>query len=132
MSDIDLKPYADRDTSRPVDEPFDPNDRRSHFEHDRARILHSAAFRRMQGKAQVFYSSTGSDFVRNRLTHSLEAAQIGKGLALRVGVHPELVETACLAHDIGNPPFGHSAERQLNKCMEKGGDSRVTARPCVS
>jgi len=96
-------------------------DKRTPFEKDRDRIIHCAAFRRLQGKTQVF-GMGGSDFFRTRLTHSLEAAQIGKGIAIFLGnANSELVEAACLAHDIGHPPFGHTGEDVLKKLMKKYG-----------
>ncbi len=94
------------------------NDRRSPFEIDRSRIIHSAAFRRLQGKTQVFGIMHDS-FFRTRLTHSLEVAQIAKGIALRFKRNTDLVEAISLAHDIGHPPFGHVGERALNECLER-------------
>lgn len=104
-------------------------DPRSPFEVDRARIVHSFAFRRLQGKTQIFGVGEG-DFFRTRLTHSMEAAQIGKGLVLFLNRLPllkdaplasELVEAACLAHDLGHPPFGHNGEAALQVCMKGAG-----------
>src|SRR5690348_4377200 len=112
--------YRSEDCARQVEEPSKGGEERSPFEIDRSRIIHSAAFRRLQGKTQVFVSGSG-DFFRTRLTHSLEAAQIGKGLALRLGAHPDLVEACCLAHDLGHPPFGHTGEAVLAECMREYG-----------
>lgn len=116
--------HAPRHTPEP---PRTANDRRSEFEHDRARIIHSAAFRRLQGKTQMFGVYEG-DFFRTRLTHSLEVAQIAKGIALSLGADTDLVETICLAHDLGHPPFGHAGERLLHACMRDCGGFESNAQ----
>ncbi len=112
--------YKPQDYARQFEERVKPGEERSPFEKDRSRIIHSAAFRRLQGKTQVFVSGSG-DFFRTRLTHSLEVAQIGKGLAQSLGADPDLVEACCLAHDLGHPPFGHTGEAVLNECMKDYG-----------
>ena len=92
-------------------------DNRPAFERDRDRIIHCAAFRRLEYKTQVFVNHEG-DYYRTRLTHSLEVAQIGKAIARRLGVNEELTEALALAHDLGHTPFGHTGEEVLNRLME--------------
>ncbi|MDE3075077.1 MAG: dNTP triphosphohydrolase [Chloroflexota bacterium] len=112
--------YCPADAERRTPEPPKPEEVRDPWEIDRARVLHSSAFRRLQGKTQVFASGE-DDFFRTRLTHSLEVSQIAKGIALRVGANPTLCEAAGLAHDIGHPPFGHAGERVLHHCLRQAG-----------
>jgi dGTPase len=95
-------------------------DHRPAFERDRDRIIHSAAFRRLEYKTQVFVNHEG-DYYRTRLTHSLEVAQIAKGVARRLRVNEELTEALALAHDLGHTPFGHTGEEVLNRLMEGHG-----------
>jgi len=101
------------DAERYVDEP-PKRATRTPFERDRARIVHSSALRRLGAKTQVLGAGSG-DFVRTRLTHTLEVAQVGRGLAKVFGSDEDVVDAACLAHDLGHPPFGHNGERALDE-----------------
>ena len=112
--------YQSFDRERFVPQASSSNPRRGEFARDRARVLHSAAFRRLSAKTQVLSPSSG-DFARTRLTHSLEVAQVGRELATTLSVDPDLVDMACLSHDLGHPPFGHNGESALNLWMASFG-----------
>src|SRR5882672_10523436 len=90
------------------------------FQRDRDRVIHSAAFRRLEYKTQVFVNHEG-DYYRTRLTHTVEAAQITRTAARALGLNSELAEAVALAHDLGHTPFGHAGERALRALMEPYG-----------
>ncbi|MEI2786303.1 MAG: dNTP triphosphohydrolase [Candidatus Nanopelagicales bacterium] len=104
-------PYSGHDHARYLPEPGYPG--RSDFARDRARVLHSAALRRLAAKTQVIMAGQ-DDFPRTRLTHTLEVAQISRELGAALGADPDVVDTAALAHDLGHPPFGHNGESVLD------------------
>ncbi len=93
---------------------------RNEYQRDRDRIIHSAAFRRLEYKTQVFVNHEG-DLFRTRLTHSLEVAQIARSIARELGLHEDLTEAIALAHDLGHTPFGHAGQTALNNCMKEFG-----------
>jgi dGTPase len=116
-----LAPFAEKSgdsRSRKYSEPSHAF--RTEFQRDRARIIHSRAFRRMEYKTQVFLNGTG-DHLRTRLTHSIEVASISRTIARALGLNEDLAEAIALAHDLGHAPFGHSGEEMLAECMRDHG-----------
>ncbi len=121
--DQGLTPYAQKNADsqgRSFPEPTDPN--RLPFQRDRDRIIHTTSFRRLKGKMQVVTPAYGDHF-RNRLSHSLEVAQIARDLARHLRLNEDLVEAIALAHDLGHPPFGHTGESALNEKMKMFGSA---------
>ena len=122
-----LAPYAadpENSLGRRFDEPASPLingiNVRNAFQRDRDRIIHSTAFRRLEYKTQVFVNHEG-DLFRTRLTHSLEVAQLARGIARTLDLHEDLTEAIALAHDLGHTPFGHAGQDALNACMKEHG-----------
>ncbi|MCX7900645.1 MAG: dNTP triphosphohydrolase, partial [Methylocystis sp.] len=101
--------------------PEPPHPYRNEFQRDRDRIIHARAFRRLEDKTQVF-SERLSDHFRNRLTHTIEVAQIARTVAAALGLDEDFTEALALAHDIGHPPFGHSGEEALDRQMRRYGE----------
>jgi len=121
IEDRTLAPYGMRSkNSKGRAYPDDEPEYRTAFQRDRDRILHTTAFRRLEYKTQVFINYEG-DYYRTRLTHTLEVAQIARTLARALGANEDLVETICLAHDLGHSPFGHSGEVTLARLMQDFG-----------
>lgn len=117
----DLAPYAAHCGHSRGRQHAEPSpQQRSEFQRDRDRIVHSSAFRRLEYKTQVFVNHEG-DMFRTRLTHSIEVAQIGRGIARSLRLNEDLVEAICLAHDLGHTPFGHAGQDALNDCMREYG-----------
>src|SRR6201998_2789201 len=110
---------ASRSRGRRWPEPAHPY--RDEYARDRDRVIHSRAFRRLEAKTQVF-TTRYSDHFRNRLTHTIEVAQIARTVAQALGLNTELAEALALVHDIGHPPFGHAGEARLNELMRDYGD----------
>lgn len=118
---MSLAAYAASDnSSRGRKHPEEPPAYRSEYQRDRDRIVHSAAFRRLEYKTQVFVNHEG-DLFRTRLTHSIEVAQIGRSIARSLGLNEDLTEAIALAHDLGHTPFGHTGQDALNACMKDHG-----------
>jgi dGTPase len=119
--DLVLAPYgmrSARSRGRRVPEPDD--EFRTAYQRDRDRVLHSSSFRRLEYKTQVFVNHEGDNY-RTRLTHSLEAAQIGRSVARTLGLNEDLTECLVLGHDLGHTPFGHSGERVMDELMRDHG-----------
>src|SRR5512135_2734157 len=117
-----LAEYAVREADsrgRRYPEPLHPY--RNPFQRDRDRVVHARAFRRLEDKTQVF-TRRYSDHFRNRLTHTIEVAQVSRTIAAQLGLNVDLVEALALVHDIGHPPFGHAGEKALDAAMRAQGD----------
>jgi dGTPase len=118
---LTLAPYASlASASRGRIYPEDESEHRTAFQKDRDRVIHTSAFRRLEYKTQVFANYEG-DYYRTRLTHTLEVAQVSKGISRALGLNEDLTETIALAHDLGHPPYGHAGERTLNRLAKNIG-----------
>src|ERR1700731_3799023 len=118
-----LADYAVRvEQSRGRRHPEPQHPYRNDFQRDRDRVVHARAFRRLEAKTQVF-TRRQSDHFRNRLTHTLEVAQIARTIAAQLGLNQDLVEALALVHDVGHPPFGHAGEKALDTVMRQHGFS---------
>src|SRR5207237_10199679 len=118
-----LAPYALRpENTRGRRYPESRHPYRNDFQRDRDRVIHSRAFRRLENKTQVF-TRRYSDHFRNRLTHTMEVAQISRTIAGALGLNIDLVEALALVHDLGHPPFGHAGEKALDAAMRAHGYS---------
>src|SRR5450759_3317381 len=117
-----LADYAVRvENSRGRRHPEPPHPYRNDFQRDRDRVIHARAFRRLEAKTQVF-TRRYSDHFRNRLTHTIEVAQIARTIAAQLRLNVDLVEALALVHDVGHPPFGHAGERTLDLLMRRHGE----------
>src|SRR6202453_3481549 len=122
MTPAPLASYAmDVQRSRGRRFPEPPHPYRDAYARDRDRVIHSRAFRRLEAKTQVF-TTRYSDHFRNRLTHTIEVAQVARTVAGTLELNTDLAEALALAHDIGHPPFGHAGERRLNELLKPFGD----------
>src|SRR6202521_434651 len=116
-----LADYAVRvENSRGRRHPEPPHPYRNDFQRDRDRVVHARAFRRLEAKTQVF-TRRYSDHFRNRLTHTIEVAQISRTIAAQLGLDEDLAEALALVHDLGHPPFGHAGERALDDALSRFG-----------
>ena len=124
--------YTEADRERWVaEDPAHKRADRDDFARDRARVVHSACAAPARRQDPGRRSPASDDFVRNRLTHSLEVAQIGREFGAALGCSADVVDTACLAHDLGHPPFGHNGETALDESRPASAASRATPRRCA-
>ncbi len=111
--------------------PEAPHPYRNDFQRDRDRVIHSRAFRRLEGKTQVFAPGL-CDHFRNRLTHTIEVSQVARTVAAALDLNEEYTETLALAHDLGHPPFAHVGEKELDRQMQRFGGFLRAQSPCLA